>query len=135
MRTLYSLCSESSAIDQSTNRVSMFHVIERINAASFPFFVPQIHYVTLFSREDSDPMKAEMEFRVSIGQKIVFSSPVSIEFEENKDTRFINDFGGLPIPNPGILEFYYLYREIPIGLWRIFVSYSGESRRVVSTNS
>src|SRR5689334_5142896 len=53
-RLEYFLAAESISIDQATNRVSLFNVIDELGAPGFPIWVPTIYTVACLERAPGD---------------------------------------------------------------------------------
>ncbi len=50
----YFLVAESVSVDQQTNRISFFNVVEQVNVPVFPFTIPQIVAVASWNTEEGD---------------------------------------------------------------------------------
>ena len=50
----YFIVGESVSIDQMTNRVSIFHVLEEIHASTFPVVIPQLTAVAHWNMLDGE---------------------------------------------------------------------------------
>ena len=61
-------CADSYSVDMSTNRLSIFHVIENIGAASFPVTLPRLSFIVLLSRTSRETQKASVELRLTLNK-------------------------------------------------------------------
>lgn len=58
----YFLVAESVSVDQKTNRISFFNVVEQVNASKFPVTIPQIIAVAAWNAAEGDD---EKDFQVT----------------------------------------------------------------------
>lgn len=128
MRVVLFACAESAAIDQATNRLSMFHLFEEIFAPVFPTAVPQLTVVTVSSREEGEPSLFTLSLRVTLsghGHPLVQGSP-SVDFQERPRARTLGIMSGLVIPGPGHLRFVLYEGDQELSAWDVFVRQIGE---------
>jgi hypothetical protein len=110
----YFLLCESISVDQETNRVSLFHVLEDLHLAKFPeraagkppFILNQFVAVALFNRLPEDQGK---EFEACLTYELPDGSEkehkLHFQMESNRQ-RLIMRFVGMPPPNKdGLLHF------------------------------
>jgi hypothetical protein len=55
IRPAYILCAQNVAIDQFTNGVILFNILESVPLPAFPFWIPSVHVVSTIRRDDGDP--------------------------------------------------------------------------------
>ena len=99
----YFLVAESVSVDQSTNRISFFNVVEQVNVSEFPATIPQIIAVAAWNNEEGDDKK---DFQVTLR----ITSPGG-EPDDNthnfrmpaKRSRAILVFQGIKLTGPGKL--------------------------------
>ena len=53
-RLEYFIVSESISVDQRTNRVSVFNVVDELQVSQFPATIPQVVATSAWNREPSD---------------------------------------------------------------------------------
>ena len=99
----YFVVAESVSVDQTTNTVSVFHILEEIHAPVFPFVLHRLVAVVHWNTESDD---ADRDFQVSV--LIVFPDGQRKEFNQNfrmirSRLRTIANFIGLQIPQPGTM--------------------------------
>lgn len=51
---ILSACSQLVSVDRFTNTLSLFNIIEQINAPTFPFVMPQIFVASIWQRSDAE---------------------------------------------------------------------------------
>jgi len=99
----YFVVAESVSVDQTTNRISVFHILEEIHAPKFPVVVPQLAAIVHWNAQDGD---AERDFQVSV--LITFPDGQHKEFNQNfrmirPRLRTIANFMAIEIPGPGTM--------------------------------
>jgi hypothetical protein len=106
MRVLFALCAQSATVDRSTNRLSIFNVIDHLPVSSFPLNIPSIAFVTTVE-SDHDQVNNSISGIAEIianGQSI-FRFAVAITFTDNQLARTVLNFQGIPVKEPGFLTF------------------------------
>jgi hypothetical protein len=111
-RLEYFLIAEDAVIDQRTNNVSIFNVLEQINVSTLPITLPKIAAVTLWEAQEGD---AENDFQA----KLLVHMPrgqtheVASNFNMRRDRhRIIQYLGGLAIQESGRIRFEMLLNGI-----------------------
>ncbi len=99
----YFLVAESVSVDQTTNRISIFHILEEIHVAKFPFALPLLAAVAQWNAEDGD---VDRDFQVGLVIKPPDGQPK--EFSQNfrmihPRLRTIMNLVGLPLTQPGTM--------------------------------
>ena len=99
----YFVVAESVSVDQTRNTMSVFHILEEIQAPVFPIVIPMLAAVAHWNAEDGD---MECDFQASV--LITFPDGQSKEFNQNfrmtrPRLRTIANFIWLQIPQPGTM--------------------------------
>ncbi len=99
----YFLVCESVSVDQTTNTISVFHVLEQINSPQFPFVLLRLTAVAHWNAEEGD---MDRDFQVGI----VITSPDGQlkKFEQNfrmirPRHRTIANLMGFPLTQAGTM--------------------------------
>jgi hypothetical protein len=102
----YFLASESCAIDSQTNRVSIFNVLEEIQAAGFPTLMPGVVAMAVWNAEPGDEQRDfQAVFLVSgPGDEEPRRFPVNFRIPEAR-ARTLIQIVGYPVNGPGQLRF------------------------------
>jgi len=108
MNVALAVCAAGSAIDRFSNRLSIFNVIEQIVSPSFPVWVPEMTFAVVLRRGEQDPQRFQASARVHMGNEIINTAQVGIDFENGQFARQIMNFQGLPVIHPGELVFELL---------------------------
>jgi hypothetical protein len=53
-KILFCACSQLVSVDRYTNTLSLFQIIEQVNAGTFPLRLPELFISSLWKREDGD---------------------------------------------------------------------------------
>ena len=127
MRIILFTCAESAAIDQATNRVSIFHVIEEILSPVLPGAWPQMLVVAVGIREDGEPSVFNMTLRVTLTgrEQPLLEGPFMIDFQNRPRARALGQIAGLVLPGPGVLRFAIFYGDREMAAWDINVTQIG----------
>ena len=122
MKLIFMTCAQSSAVDSQTGRLSLFHLLEQIQAPSFPTAMP-LTLVGLFVKEPGEPDEQSVRLKVELGDAVIFDSPVAFSFKGRQRSRVLTVMNGLGIPGVGTLSFSFLSEAgAPLGpAWTVIV--------------
>jgi hypothetical protein len=107
-RLEFFIVSESMSVDQYTNRLSLFNILEEMASPTFPFVLPSAVAVSLWMMEPGDE---ERDFQCML--RVTMPNVAQREFTANFRTnsrrhRIIQSFQGFPLNEPGVLRFEVL---------------------------
>lgn len=122
------LCSDSASIDARTNTVSAFHIMEQINAASFPVVMPRLSIIAILEREEADPATLQLQLQIYSGDQQLFAGPLPVNFFQQLISRAILELNGLVVPGPRNLNVVLRNGEQVVGSWMIVVNEVGQPR-------
>jgi hypothetical protein len=104
MKVLLFLCSESYALDQVSNRLSIFHVMDGLNSAAFPISIPGMALSSLWERDAQDPMIFRYDTVIMLDNQQIASFPSQIDFQGLNRARSVGTMH-LCYPRPVALSF------------------------------
>ncbi len=93
--------------DAVTNSISVFNILESLAAQQFPTALPQFQLLSLIERDpEIDPDEYDVKGTISLnGKQLPQEISMRVSFEKKRRNRLIVTFGGIPIEEPGLLEF------------------------------
>jgi hypothetical protein len=103
MKLIFAACAQSSAVDAQTNRLSLFHILEQMQAAALPASLSLV-LVGIFAKEAGDPDDHSVQVRAWMGDTILLESSVAFSFRANTRERIVAAINGLGIPAHGTLS-------------------------------
>jgi hypothetical protein len=100
--------SEGVSVDQFTNQLSLFSVLEEVTPPDFPFVLPSAAAVSLWMKEAGDD---DRDFQCML--RVTLTDGSQREFTSNfrfraRRHRVIQRIQGLPLNEPGVLRFEVL---------------------------
>lgn len=98
------LCAQGVVRDADDGGISVFNILESIQAAGFPFFFQQMAVFALLERLREDPAQYELLFRLSIGDTQLLATPLAIDFQDKLRNRSTLHIHGIVVPQPGVLR-------------------------------
>src|SRR5690348_120524 len=104
MNLILFACSESAALDSFTQRVSIFHVIDEMNAPNFPAVHGNMAVTAVATRTATEPNNFTLQIGAEIGGAIIFDLPVQLDFQQHLRARLLTSIQGVPVPKPGNLR-------------------------------
>jgi hypothetical protein len=100
--------SESVSVDQQTNRLSLFNVIEQVASTKFPSVLPAAVAVSMWMADAGDDVRdfqCTLRFTLPNGKQHEFAS--NFKFRARRH-RVIQRVEGFPLNEPGMLRFEVL---------------------------
>lgn len=104
MKVQFALCAQAVTVDRTSNRLSIFNVIDLLPVSNFPHFIPGIAFACLIENEESD-RSVKGFFQIISNDVLVGAAEVPINFTENRLARIVLNFQGISVPKPGPLSF------------------------------
>jgi hypothetical protein len=105
MKVQLAIIAQSSSVDRFTNRLSIFNVLETLEAPSFPLFIAEAVFVSVLRKEEGDSNTADGTLTIRAGDTTVGHTTIRIDFESSQHSRQIITFQGIPVLTPQNLEF------------------------------
>jgi hypothetical protein len=103
MKLIFAICAQSSAVDAQTNRLSLFHILEQMQAAALPASLSLV-LVGIFAKEAGDPDDHSVWVKAWMGGSVLLESPVAFSFRATTRGRIVAVINGLGIPAHGTLS-------------------------------
>ncbi len=104
-RLEYFLVAESVSVDQVTNRVSIFNVVEQVRITTFPCTLPNLVAVAMWEAEEGDAdrdFQAGIVFSLPDGEKLPeFCQNFRIAARRHRTMAYIQ---GLPVKKTGTIR-------------------------------
>lgn len=130
IRHVWSVVCSKASIDNDTNNISLFEVLEQVQVSQWPQDVPQdavplapfpMEIVTLWMREPlNEPQSGECRAIVhSPRGKSAVSAAQVMDLAKFRRFRSRFRFPGLPIDGPGICEIEIQYRRGSEDSWEV----------------
>lgn len=107
MKLLFMTCAQSSAVDSQTGRLSLFHLLEQVQAPSFPTAM-SLTLVGMFAREAGEPDDQSVRLKVELEGTAIFDSAVNFSFRGKQRSRVLMAMNGVAIASAGRLSFSFL---------------------------
>lgn len=126
MELLLLTCAESCATDATTNRLSIFHVMEHVGAATFPVALRQLSFIALLSKTRQERQKVSLQIRFTLNKQSLADLPFELNFQDKLLARGVAEIHGLVIPGPGKLHASLHYKNKNLGVWTIEVEHIGK---------
>ena len=106
MRLTLFACAESAAIDQGTNRLSVFHFLEEILSPVFPAAYSQLVAVIIATREETEPSTFNLGLRITQGGQgqPLADGPILLDFQSRPRARVLTFMNGLVVPGQLVTE-------------------------------
>jgi hypothetical protein len=133
MKVLLFACADSASLDARSNRLSLFHLTEELNAASFPAIHPTMSVVAIVERSAQEPQRGSLLITGELNGKQIFSLPFAVDFQTHLKARAIADIQGLPLSGPGKLTIKALDGTTVVASWPMQVNHIGQPQIHVQT--
>lgn len=121
MRVATFVCSESCALDQSSNRVSIFHIMDGINATAFPVTIRGMSLYILWERDEHDPVVFQYSVRIMLGTEQLARLTAQGDFKGHTRARVIGTIQGFRLPRAGRISVVIEAGGTKLANWEIEV--------------
>lgn len=118
-RLEYFLVAESISIDQYSNQVSIFNVLEELRLPRFPSVLPKMIAVSMWLTDATD---AERDFQINVRITPPNSEPQDHEQNVKMDgqrVRVMAQWHGFKLPGPGEMLVELFLNNDPIATHRV----------------
>lgn len=134
MKLIFMTCAQSSAVDSQTGRLSLFHLLEQVQATTFPTAM-SLTLVGMFAREPGEPDDQSVRLKVELGETAIFDSSVNFSFRGKQRSRVLMAMNGLAIASTGKLSFSFLTAEGEFfgAPWEVFIEKAAAQQEPVRT--
>ncbi len=107
MRTITFLAARGVVIDRKSNNVSVFNLVEQVNAASAPVLFQSLAVLYMAERSAEEQERWPAKLTLSINGKQLGAFAAEMNFDGKPRTRLVVEIGTLVIPELGrlLLEF------------------------------
>ena len=120
MKVLFLVCAQSAVIDQQTNALSVFNILQELNSPSFPFAIAGFTVASFFMREPTeleDPTNVRLQIHLQGKQLANFD--MALQFQGRRSLRHIANVQGLIFTEPGELRVSVHHADQEIGYWPV----------------
>lgn len=107
MKLIFMACAQSSAVDSQTGQLSLFHLLEQMQAAVFPTSV-SLTVIGIFTKGPDDSDSQSVRLKVELSDTVIFDAPVTFSFGGKPRNRVVTAMKGLGIPGAGVLSFSFV---------------------------
>lgn len=108
------VCAESVVLDQQTQLVSIFNLIDAVQAHGFPLAVNKIALLFSIVRETTDLNVLDSFIVATLSGVELLRHPIQINFFDKVRANHIVTLQGVVLSSPGILRFSLLQGEAEI---------------------
>ena|SRR5438034_1006827 len=98
------LCAEAVIRDAERNAISIFNLIEDIEAEALPLLIPRFVVFNMLERDDADPETFSCLLRIALDDEKLFEQDIELSFQDKKRNRSIFTLQGLALFRPGVLR-------------------------------
>lgn len=137
MQTIFLACSESAAIDQLSNRMSIFNFIEDLHTTSFPLAFPNftVSFITLRNQKEPETANPILSVFLEGATAPIFESPLTVNFQGKRRSRTIINLRGLVLERPGVLKVQLREKNKVIAEWSISATQSTQAELTAMASS
>ena len=125
------LCAKGVIRDTDTNNITVYSIIENINAIEFPVIFPEITILNIFEKSTSDEDLAEEKLILKQGKQILFEKKFKINFQKKKRLRMIIYLQNIAIQRPGVLNFICYINNKKVDNYTIDIDFKKKTKTKV----
>ena len=116
------LCAEGVIVDQRSNNVSVFTILEDVTPEELPIVLAQFVVLAILERDEGDPEKCDCTLALSLNDEGMFEQDMVVDFQSKRRVRQMLHFGGVAIEKPGTLTASLEFGGEEAGEWHITVN-------------
>jgi hypothetical protein len=105
MRVQFALCAQTASIDRSSNRLSIFNVIDHFPASALPIVIPAITFVSIIESDKDESSNVKGILEISASKILVAKLELPITFVNGRLARVVVNFQGVPVREAGPVTF------------------------------
>jgi hypothetical protein len=105
MRVQFALCAQTASVDRSSNRLSIFNVIDHYPASTLPIVIPAITFVSIIESDKDESPNVKGVLEISTKGGLVAKVELPIAFVNGKLARVVVNFQGIPVREAGPVTF------------------------------
>ena len=105
MRVQFALCAQSASVDRSSNRLSIFNVIDHFPASVLPITIPAITFVSIIESDKDESTNVKGVLEIITNNALVARFELPITFANGRLARVVANFQGIPIRTSGPVTF------------------------------
>src|ERR1700722_1791942 len=106
MRVQFALCAQTASVDRSSNRLSIFNVIDHYPASILPVVIPALTFVAVIDSDQVESTNIRGVLEIIAKQLQIGRVELPITFVNGgRLARVIVNFQGIPIREAGPVNF------------------------------
>lgn len=106
IRSKFLIVSDNISMDAFTQTLSVFNMVENLNAIKVPFALPRLMATSLIERNDlSKDENTKVTLTLKNNDKVIDSKEQEINFKGKLSHKWINAFNNIKVEETGTLTF------------------------------
>ena len=105
MNVQFALCAQTASIDRTTNRLSIFNVIDQFPATTLPVVIPAITFVSVIVSEKNESTNVKGTLTITANKQVLGGFDIPITFIDGRLARVVVNFQGVSIREAGPVTF------------------------------
>ncbi len=127
------ICANGAVRDATDNTITIFQILEDMQAVGFPVFVQKMSIYFSLRRENDDSENINSEIIIKHNENVLFKKDVEINFQNKLKHNMIVNLQSLLIPGPGVLQVLIQYDGTQLNDFSINVTISGQTELAVTS--
>lgn len=120
------ICAQSLSIDQRTNTLSLFNIVEEVSAPSFPLVIPYMSVAVMLLRSAEEPSApTDVFITIYLDAERVLHAGIKTDFQQQLRAKVIVEMQGVVIARAGVLRAVVKHADQELGTWKVSVNNIG----------
>jgi hypothetical protein len=119
--TKLTVCGQTIIRDVDSNNISVVNIYEGFTAQGFPLLLPGFSFLVVVERQAGDARNHAGRFDIRLGDTVLASSNMNVDFQGQSRTRQIIRIAGLVITAPGIVASRFYIGDQMLGEYKFEV--------------
>ena len=129
MRADAILCARGTSIDRDTGALTIFQIIDGMEATGFPVLLQHTSVVVILEREEDEPSQTQCILQILLDENLLLNEAVTMNFGPARRHRQAINVQGLVVQQPGTVYVKIRHNNMDLGVYRFPVTASAGARR------
>ena len=124
MRADAVLCARGVSIDRESGALTIFQIIDGMQATGFPVLLQHIAVVVILERAADEPQETECLLQIFNEENLLLNEQVKVNFGQALRHRQAINVEGLVVQTPGTIYIKIRHNNADLGMYRFPVTAS-----------
>jgi hypothetical protein len=105
VRAQFALYAQTASVDRSSNRLSIFNVIDHFPASVLPIVIPALSFVSIIDSDKDESTNVKAVLEIVVNKDLLARMDLPITVVNGRLLRVVVNFQGIPVREAGPVTF------------------------------